>query len=62
MLIELCRQVLEVNTLCSAVKKAGIPSPVVVGSYSCASRFDAKNLIKAFERKYKLKDYEVIRP
>lgn len=26
------------------------------------SRLDAKNLTKAFERKYKLKDYQVIRP
>ena len=51
------------NTLCSNVKKiAKIPTPIVVGLYSCASKSDAQNLVKSFERKIKLLDYEVLRP
>ena len=62
-LVELCQDILEVNTLCSNVKKiAEIPFPIVVGPYSCASRSDAHNLVKRFERKIKLLDYEVLRP
>ena len=51
------------NTLCSNVKKiVEISFPIVAGSYSCASRSDARNLVKAFESRIKLIDYEVIRP
>lgn len=61
--VELRRQILEVNTLCSNVKKIiEIPFPIMVGSYSCASRSDIRNLVKAFESRIKLIDYEVIRP
>lgn len=46
--------------MCSIVKKiARIPFPIVVGPYSCASRSDAQNLVKAFENIIKLIDYEV---
>ena len=41
-LVELCRHILEVNTLCYNVKKiVGIPFPIVVGPSSCACRSDA---------------------
>ena len=33
-----------------------------VGAYSCKSQSNAKNMLKAFENKYKLKQYEVVRP
>ena len=36
--------------------------PIVVGSYSCASRSDAQNLVKIFESKIKLTNYDVLRP
>lgn len=62
-LVKLCRQILEENTLCSNVKKiVRIPFPIVVGPYSHASRSNAKNLVKIFEKKIKLVDYEVLRP
>ena len=32
----------------------------MVGPYSCSSRLDAWNLVKKFERKIKLLDYEVL--
>lgn len=51
------------NTLCSNVKKIVEKSfPIVVGSYTCASGSDAHNLVKSFESKIKLIDYEVLRP
>lgn len=62
-LVELCQQILEVNTLCSNVKKiARISFPIVAGRYSCASRSNAQNMVKSFESKIKLVDYEVLRP
>lgn len=62
-LIELCRQVLEVNTLCLKLKKiVRIPFLIVVGPYYCASRSNSHNLVKAFDNIVKLIDYEVIRP
>lgn len=51
------------NTLCSNVKKtAEISFSIVVGPYSCAYRSNAWNLVKNFEIKIKLIDYEVLRP
>lgn len=51
------------KTLCSNVKKiVGIPFPIVVGSYSCASRSNAWNLVKKIEGKIKILDYEVFGP
>lgn len=62
-MVELCRQILEINTLCSNVKKiAKVSFPIVVGLYLCASRSDAQNLVKRFESKIKLLDYEVLKP
>ena len=50
------------NILCSNVKNiVEIPFPIVVGSYSCASKLDAQNLVKRFERKINLLDCEVLK-
>ena len=55
--------ILEANTLCSNVKKiVGFPFPFVVGPYSYASKLDAQNLVKIFEGKIKLLNYELLRP
>ncbi len=51
------------NTLCLNVKKiVRISFPIVFVPYSYASRFDAQNLVKSFESKIKLTDYEILRP
>ena len=42
--------------------KKGYEFPIKVGAYSCEARSDAKNILKAFQRKYKLEEYEVVRP
>lgn len=36
--------------------------PIKVGAYSCESRSDAKNMVKAFEGRFKLQEYEILRP
>ena len=62
-LVELCQQILEVNTLCLNVKNIfRIPFPIVVGPYSFSSRLDAQNLVKSFENNIKLLYYEIHRP
>ena len=62
-LVELCQQILEVNTFCFNVKKiAGIPFPIVVGPSSCASKSNASNIVKRFKKNIKLVDYEVLKP
>ena len=50
------------NVLRGILKKKGYEFPMKVGAYSCESHFDAKNKLKAFEMKYKLEVYEVVRP
>ena len=50
------------NVLSGSLKKKGYEFPMKVGAYSCESRFDAKNMLKAFEIKYNLEAYEVVRP
>ncbi len=44
------------------LKKKGYEFPMKVGAYSCESHSDAKNMLKAFETKYQLELYEVVRP
>ena len=61
-LIEIVRQMVQVNVLSGSLKKKGYEFPMKVGAYSCESRSDAKNMLKAFEMKYKLEAYEVMRP
>ena len=48
--------------LSGSLKKKGYEFPMKVGTYSCDSKSNAKNMLKAFEMKYKLEAYEVIRP
>ena len=48
--------------LSASLRKKGYAFPMKVGAYSCKSQFDAKNILKAFENKYKLEEYEVVRP
>ena len=48
--------------LCASLQKKGYEFPIKVRAYSCEARPDAKNILKAFERKYKLEEYEVVRP
>ena len=62
MLIEIVREGIQVNVLSRILKKKGYEFLMKVGAYSCESRSDAKNMLKAFEMKYKLEAYEVIRP
>ena len=62
MLIKIMRQAIQVNVLSTSLRKKGYEFPIWVGSYSCESWSDAKNMLKAFENKYKLEEYEVVRP
>lgn len=62
MLMEIVRQALQVNVLSASLRKKEYEFPIKVGAYSCESRLDAKNMLKAFEEKYKLQEYEVLRP
>ena len=48
--------------LSGSLKKKGCEFPMKVGAYSCESHSDVNNMLKAFEMKYKLETYEVIRP
>ena len=49
------------NVLRKSLKKKGYECPMEVGAYSCESCFDAKNMLKAFEMKYKLEAYAIVR-
>ena len=51
MLIEIMRQAIQVNVLSANLRKKGYEFPIKVGAYSCETRSDAKNILKAFERK-----------
>ena len=62
MLIEIARKAIQVNVLSVSLRKKGYEFPMKVGAYSCETRSDVKNILKAFERKYKLEEYEVVRP
>ena len=62
MLIEIVRQEIQVNVLSANLRKKGYEFPIKVGAYSCESWSDAKNILKAFENKYRLEEYEVVRP
>lgn len=62
MLMEIMRQALQVNVLSASLRKKGYEFPLKVGSYICESKSDAKNILKAFEEKYKLQEYRVLRP
>ena len=44
------------------LKKKGYEFLMKVGAFSCESYYDAKNVLKVFEMKYKLEMYEVVRP
>ncbi len=48
--------------LSESLKKKGYEFPMKVGAYSYESHFDVKNMIKVFKTKYKLEEYEVVRP
>ena len=48
--------------LSRSLKRKGYEFPMKVGAYSCESHSNAKNMLKAFEMKYKLEAYEVVRP
>ena len=61
-LIEIVRQAVQVNALSGILKKKGYEFPMKFWAYSCESWSDAKNMLKAFEMKYKLEAYEVITP
>ena len=50
------------NVLSGSLKKKGYEFPMKVGVYSCESQCDVKNMLMAFEMKYTLEAYEVIRP
>ena len=60
-LIEICHQILVVNTICANAKMVGISFPIRVGAYSFASCSNAKKLLKVFNERYKFESYEVIR-
>ena len=62
MLIEIVRQMIQVNVLSGSLKKKVYEFPMKVGAYSCESYSNAKNMLKEFEMKYKLDAYKVIRP
>ena len=61
-LVEIVRQAVQVNVLSASLWKKRYEFPIRVGAYSCEARPDAKNILKAFESKYKLEEYEVVRP
>lgn len=61
-LVEIIEQALQVNVLSESLWKKGYEFPMKVGAFSCDSRSDAKNMMKIFEKKYKLDMYEVLRP
>ena len=61
-LVEIVRQAVQVNVLSASLRKKGYKFPIKVGAYSCETRSDVKNILKAFENKYKLEEYEVVRP
>ena len=44
------------------LRKKGYEFPIKVGAYSCESISDANNMVKAFEGRFKLQEYEVLRP
>ena len=48
--------------LSASLQKKGYEFPIKVGAYSYETRSDAKNILKAFESKYKLEECEVVRP
>ena len=50
-LVEIVRQAIQVNALSASLRKKGYEFPIKVGAYSCESRSDAKNILKAFENK-----------
>ena len=53
---------IQLNVLRTSLRKKGYEFSMKVGAYNCESQFDAKNVLKAFEKKYKLEEYEVVRP
>ena len=48
--------------LSGSLNKKGYEFPMKVGAYSSESHSNAKDMLKAFEMKYKLEAYEVVRP
>ena len=50
-LIEIVRQPIQVNVLSANLRKKGYEFPIKVGAYSCETRSNAKNILKAFKRK-----------
>ncbi len=61
-LVEIVRKAIQLNVLSASLRKKRYEFPIKVGAYSCETRSDAKNILKAFESKYKLGEYEVVRP
>ena len=62
LLIKIIRKSLQVNILSEILKKKGYEFPMKVGAFSYNTRSDAKNMMKVFDKKYKLDMYEVLRP
>ena len=61
-LIEIMGQVIQVNMLSTNLRKKRYEFHMKVGAYNCESWSDAKNILKAFENKYRFEEYEVVRP
>ena len=61
MLVKLICQALHVNLLSRSLSK-GYDFLMKVGAFNFNSRSEAKNMIKEFEKKYKLDMYEELTP
>lgn len=61
-LIEIIQKALQVNILSRSLKKKGYEFPMKVGAFNYDTQSDTKNMMKVFEKKYKLDMYEVLRP
>ena len=53
-LIEIVRQVIQVNVLSRSLKKKGYEFPMKVGAFSCESCSYAMNMLETFEMKHKV--------
>ena len=45
-----------------SLRNKGYEFTIKVGAYRCESQSNAKTMLKAFKNKYKLEEYEVVRP
>ena len=62
MLDEFIQQALQVNLLSHSLRKKGYDFPIKVGAFNCDYKSEAKNMMKEFEKKYKIDMYEELRP